>query len=85
MRHQHSKKVTEWVLQGLEYGYPDCCIGEFVADILTSRFEGRERQLRGSGYVPCETCNKRNTAIQLIKVVNERREENLPPFGGNNG
>lgn len=81
-----SSLVVTWVIRGLNYGYPDCCIGEFVAVALSGReaaLARGKRQFDGTGYVPCAKCNKR-TNKELLDAINVRRdhaEHDLFPKG----
>lgn len=45
---------------GREFGYPECCIAEFVADAENDRNAGELRGLDPTGrYVPCSACKDR--------------------------
>lgn len=62
-----------WTLHGVFFGYPPCCIAEFVAT-----FERTHRKLNGTGYVPCKQCNARYTSQQLIERINLHRKCGTP-------
>lgn len=56
---------------GLHYGYPQCCIIEFGANLGT--VDNSHKKLWGTGYVPCDKCNTK-TEQQLIEEINLNRE-----------
>jgi len=75
-----------WLLSGVYYGYPLCCIDEF-----TEYAEGKKdlsrrgkRKFNGTGYVPCEECNKLSKET-LLKQIESRRLhwEPFPKCGPN--
>lgn len=59
---------------GLYYGYPKCCIESFIRDknSMGWLFRG-ERQLTGTGYIPCAECNARYTPNEMVKRINANR------------
>jgi hypothetical protein len=62
-----------WFLSGIYYGYPVCCIDEFIHYGETDSYEDREkRKLCGTGYVPCEECNKKSEE-ELVEAINNNR------------
>ncbi len=70
--------VVTWVINGLYLGYPECCIGEFVHEFLNYPNRTRpKRKLCGTGYVPCEKCNKKSVK-QLIKFIAAHRQSPTP-------
>lgn len=75
------KKPIGFVEQGEHYGYPPCCIAEFIEYVLNydnAAVKNRgKRQLHGTGYVPCATCNKK-TKKQLLFYIKRNRKEMLP-------
>lgn len=72
--------VTHYVCMGMSFGYPPCCIGEFVMSMMDGSYESREsRQLCGTGYVPCIKCNTKSRRA-LINAINRRRPDNQVPF-----
>jgi hypothetical protein len=66
---------------GEMYGYPKCCIAEFVECVLfPDKLAARKRRkLHGTGYVPCSGCNEKQE-IELIKAINANRDAKLKPF-----
>lgn len=59
--------------RGKHFGYPDCCIKAFYAELnLSPSIPKRTRKLWGTGYIPCERCNAL-TEQQLIDNINLRR------------
>ena len=66
--------VMAWVAHGMNYGYPPCCIGEFVIHCIKNTYKKREtRKLNGTGYVPCCKCNAKFTEKELIQNINRAR------------
>lgn len=74
-------KDMHFVKQGLYFGYPPCCIVEFVeftGDYMAGKRPSRGlRKLHGTGYVPCKDCNKK-TEKQLLKQIADNRKCELP-------
>lgn len=69
------------ILDGIEFGYPQCCTESFVRDITEARIGRRqERQLTGTGFVPCVTCDVRYTEQELVDIINSKRSKDIPPF-----
>lgn len=79
------KKPKDFIELGQYYGYPPCCIAEFiqfVLDLKDGKNSVRERrQLNGTGYVPCKSCNDK-TKDQLLETITQLRNCKLPfPLG----
>lgn len=65
--------VVHWTMLGLQFGYPECCVGEFVIHAVKGTYETRgTRKLNGTGYVPCIKCNELPEE-QLIATIESRR------------
>tara|TARA_B100000700_G_scaffold264816_1_gene302798 strand:+ start:14442 stop:14795 length:354 start_codon:yes stop_codon:yes gene_type:complete len=67
------KKV--YYLQGIIYGYPKCCIKNFLNDVDKGGKVDYESVFLGTGYVPCEKCamleeNTLNNIIHNNRLVN---------------
>ena len=54
-------------------GYPQCCRTEFVNRTDSQHKSRRERNLTGSGYIPCKECNKKYSGIELILRIQKKR------------
>lgn len=65
-----------FIKMGRYFGYPECCIADFVRHILKYRegkADGREkRKLHGTGYVPCAKCNRKSERT-LIATIRKNR------------
>ena len=62
-----------WFLSGIYYGYPVCCIDEFIYYAESDLCDEREdRQLSGTGYVPCKKCNEKSERELLDAIDNNR-------------
>ncbi len=66
-------RQLSWALYGVFFGYPPCCIREFVTD-----FKRTNRKLRGTGYIPCKKCNKTYTEQQLARRIALHRNCSIP-------
>lgn len=78
----YTNYILNWVILGMEFGYPPCCIGEFVIWAIKSDKEIAKRSSRklcGTGYVPCVKCNEKSD-VELIAEINERRSSDLEAF-----
>lgn len=62
-----------WKVIGKQYGYPECCIEEFVK----LEHIGEVRKLHGTGYIPCKKCNEKSEK-ELINTINAARNHCLP-------
>lgn len=63
-----------WVVYGELLGYPECCIVDFLNRITKNIRIGKvKRKLHGTGYVPCENCN-RKTEKELVNIINMNRK-----------
>jgi hypothetical protein len=56
---------------GRYYGFPDCCIKEFIERDWSVGLP--DRQLDGTGYIPCKKCNERYSAEGLISRIKLKR------------
>ena len=72
------RRKVHWLLTGIALGYPTCCIKAFIA--LKHLGDDRERKLQGTGYVPCDHCDKTKTTQELVDTINRARESSIPPF-----
>lgn len=64
---------------GRYFGYPDCCIMEFL-EYMSTYSKGKtprreKRKLYGTGYVPCKKCNTKSEE-QLLANIDKNREHN---------
>lgn len=81
-RLNYSNIIPTWVFQGINFGYPECCVGEFVIHIVKNTLDKREkRKLCGTGFVPCTVCNQK-TKKELITIINKNRNPELSSFTG---
>lgn len=66
-----------WEITGYYFGYPSCCIENFVTeDILVrvNELKSRKfRKLKGTGYRPCTQCNEIYTEEELVVRINSKR------------
>ena len=74
------KKQMNFIEMGEYYGYPPCCIAEFLEFVLFGYKNGtypdrEDRKLNGSGYVPCIECSKKTEAELLITIAVNRKCE----------
>ena len=60
---------------GLVFGYPECCVEAF----LELRHLGEpERKFHGTGFVPCETCDREKSVEQLRSEIDAARLHSDP-------
>ena len=64
---------TYWTNSGVHFGYPKCCIDAFLDEDYTYD----KTIFTGTGYVPCNKCNKR-TWYKLVEDINKNRKHPLP-------
>lgn len=66
------------IKRGKEFGYPDCCILEFVEGMV-KMFSGspkvlsKDLKLMGTGFVPCANCNNTKSEDELVDEINLKR------------
>jgi len=66
--------ATQWASLGKYYGFPDCCIDEFVSFAVTGYpNRSKKRKFHGTGYVPCKHCDKHLSEQALADIINLRR------------
>jgi len=74
-----------WIHTGKAYGYPDCCISNFLDRGLALEqgypLPGKFFEFRGeaTGYVMCPECAKK-TRKEVVDTVNSRRDPKFPRF-----
>lgn len=78
--------ALSWIQQGAKYGYPICCVANFVEvgrEFPTRQhdFEASHPHLRAQGFVPCPACQQR-PVNDIIKEINRERThpEPFPAF-----
>lgn len=69
-----SQYITIWVINGIYYGFPQCCINEFVYNCLKN-IQIKKRKFHGTGYVPCSKCNKKSKK-EILKHITAHRKCN---------
>lgn len=60
-------------VMGEAFGYPKCCIDEFIGFVEGKNKRESVRKLWGTGYVPCVECNKK-TEKELIDFISQNRK-----------
>lgn len=71
-------QLLDNIKRGKEYGYPDCCILEFVENMI-KMFSGipnvkpKDFKLKGTGFVPCTSCNNLKSEDMLVAEINAKR------------
>lgn len=70
--------IREDYSTGFYYGFPVCCVNEFVRFMVGHAVLLRtERKLSGTGYIPCVKCNAK-TEQELIDTINANRSHPRP-------
>lgn len=64
--------MNYWVIYGIYFGFPHCCIREFGDRMSIFQPAPKNRKLKGTGFVPCEHCTQKSEA-QLISEINSER------------
>ncbi len=56
-----NKKTRWWVICGVYYGYPACCISDFCETYLKHLMRSKEQLSvhQNFGFVPCTKCSKK--------------------------
>jgi hypothetical protein len=74
------KELRKYLISTGEYfGYPSCCIKEFIKDCnnkITYKDRGK-RKCHGTGYIPCEKCNTKSIK-DIINTINKNRKHDKP-------
>lgn len=77
------KKPMNFIEMGEYYGYPPCCIAEFIEFVLNYSRGGMDergkRKFNGTGYVPCVECNKKSVEELLATISANRKCETTFP------
>lgn len=66
------------IKRGKEFGYPDCCILEFVEGMVkmfsdVPKVLPKDFKLKGTGFVPCASCNNTKSEDELVDEINQKR------------
>lgn len=66
-----------WTFMGKYFGFPDCCIKAFC-----SSFDRSSSLFKGTGYVPCSSCNEKIINYTVVKqytdMINAQRLHHIP-------
>lgn len=74
-------RYNRWSIMGKYYGFPECCVNEFVSGASMEQ----TRKFEGTGYIPCKQCNDNVEKDELISYINENRlHPTCFPEDGNN-
>jgi hypothetical protein len=65
------KHKLQLITLGRFFGYPECCIKEFVETFGLPKLK---RKLNGTGYIPCFNCNKKSESILIYNIQQKRSE-----------
>jgi hypothetical protein len=71
------EKQEYWTKMGLMYGYPMCCIEEF----LIVEIPRPVRKFSGTGYIPCAKCNEKTEQVMIDEIEKNRTWHKPFPFG----
>lgn len=66
------KNTSQWIKAGLWFGYPKCCITQFIGDDIP----GRNRDVSYGGFIPCDGCAQRirDKEITIEDLIQNRVE-----------
>lgn len=68
----HEEALRE---HGRKFGYPQCCIDDFIQRFIDRWFAGSNwhdetRPWYGTGYVPCPSCDSKiKTPLDLVQIL----------------
>lgn len=65
-------------LFGRYYGFPSCCVKDFVDGKSHAYRLRKKRHLDGTGFIPCYQCQRKKTATQLMEEIQRNRICSLP-------
>lgn len=71
---------SDFVKCGQLFGYPECCIANFLERMEIFFKNPKDpsirvsRKLHGTGYVPCPLCNATKSKEELIETINKNRK-----------
>lgn len=69
----NKRLVEAWISNGIYFGYPTCCIAEFITEVNSGAYKKRNRRkFNGTGYVPCKACNRQPKAVILMEIEQSR-------------
>ena len=76
--HNSHMQMLANIKLGKEYGYPDCCILEFVENTIKlfsdiPNVKPKDFKLKGTGFVPCTSCNNLKSEDMLVDEINSKR------------
>jgi hypothetical protein len=72
------RQIESWIHTGMCFGYPICCIADFIWNIQSGEYKTRKkRKFDGTGYVPCKACNRLPKHI-ILAQIQELRGCELP-------
>jgi len=70
--------IVNFVVKGLYFGYPECCIDEFVRSFIDGfAVKCKRRKFNGTGFVPCAACNKKSKK-EILAYIKSHRQCKLP-------
>jgi hypothetical protein len=77
-----------WITYGLHFGYPMCCITNFVKGAKrpewndSRKYRKHIKDIDGSGYIPCHACYcKLVSGVSIHKLLDNRKSLKLFPKG----
>lgn len=73
-------EVGHWVINGLYFGYPKCCIIHFCTRKTWDLSVKQRAVIDGNGFIPCERCSKKilKGDATIESLINNR--ENPKPY-----
>lgn len=64
-----------WLVRGLMYGYPPCCIAAFVRGEQLLHDYVIPAEYHNTGFVPCRDCAKVKPSIVLEHIARHRSQK----------
>lgn len=75
----YTNHIVDWTMRGITYGYPPCCVGEFIIRCVKNELKHPKRKFHGTGYVPCVKCDTLSEQ-ELLEYITANRDPELPIF-----
>lgn len=85
MSNEFSCNIEIWIITGIYYGYPECCINSFLQNLIHRKSPGKLRIKAGNktGFIPClchaKKINSRKITIQSI-IKNRIAKNPFPSY-----
>lgn len=69
------KKIDKWIIFGIYYGYPYCCIEAFVR--MSPDLNRETNPFKGTGFLCCSECEQYSIE-DIVEYINNHRYFSVP-------